>query len=261
MQQTNKRTLIISLPKRWGKAFPVGPGDHIQLDLQADGSVLMRPHGVTGGAPAAAVLGAHGDLARVLDEVTTSYLKGATGLAVVGLSQWPRERLDALRQGLRERFGAEIVDEGNDAVEARFLGADRPEQVEIAGRRLVRLLAEALRGTPVDPVIVERCRLLATRHILQGALESPRHGRIGPIVLHLAALASVVPMGSPERDDAWAAAMQRAGMAALAGARVQVADHPVADACDAWAAAAAHSLVPLAGLAEGGGNPRSTIDA
>lgn len=252
VQQTNKRTLIISLPKRWGTAFPVGPGDHIQMELQADGTVILRPHAAASAARPAVIPAAHGDMGRVMDDVATRFLQGAAGLAVEGLSLWPRPLLDALRADLRDRFGAEIVDEGTDAIEARFLGADRPEQLEIAGRRLLRLIGEALRGMPVDLVVVDRCRLLAMRHLMQASGESARNLRIGPVVLHLAALASLVPVGDGS-GEAWSEALLLAGAAALSGGKVQAPELHTHVPSDAWAAAAIHSLAPLAG--RGGPEP------
>ena len=200
VQATNKRTLIISIPKRWGSAFPVSAGDHLQLDLQSDGTVIMRRHGASLAAP---ILDASGKNAHlILEQVVEPFFQGSPGIGIQGLGAWPSEEIATLHAGLRERYGAEISDETSDTLDAIFLGADRPEQLMLAGRRLIQLASDALRGTRVRDVDIERNRILAYRLALMSKKSRLADLAPGSIVLHLASVAAVANAIAPAEGPA-----------------------------------------------------------
>jgi hypothetical protein len=225
VQETNKRTLIISLPKRWGSKFPVAAGDHVQLDLQSDGSVLMRRDGQTGARHAVEVSAAFRDIPEVLDLLVDPFLSGSFSIEVRGLHDWSSARVGDLRDAMRRRFGAEVTEEANEHLQVRFIGADRPDQLEAVARRLVRLAGAQLRGEPVEAESVRRQHLLANRlAFLAASLPGDRRfdARLCHAVLRVAHLVDLLAAAGhgaavQEAHVAW---FERAALAALEGKRV-----------------------------------------
>lgn len=250
VQETNKRTLIISLPKRWGDRFPVTAGDHVQLELQADGSVIMRRQGPGASpTPPAIVAGGLGP-DEVLARMAGPFLQGVSSLAITDVRTWSEADTGRFRLAARERFGGEVTDEPGDELQVLFLGADRPEQLAVACRRLVQLACAALAGEDVDAQAIERHRMLGARLLFLAGRrpDAAFDTAAATIVLQLGAMASMIASAAPGRPPASPAAIEafrEAALAALQGhGPTPIPAAAEAQGSDWLACAAARSLSP-----------------
>jgi len=152
VQETHKRTLIISLPKKWRERFPVQGGDQVLLSLQGDGILLVRPSG-SGGPRFPCVTAVAGGAAQAKSRLSALYIGGAPGVLVEGCAA---ADLEGIRAHVLAFIGAELVEESAGSLAVQFLGGESRFTAPRALQRLWALAQGNMAGTPVEPTEVSR---------------------------------------------------------------------------------------------------------
>jgi phosphate uptake regulator len=156
LTSVGRRSFAVVLPKEWAKSNSLEPGDPVLIEVQSDGSLLLRP--VISGQRAAVqttkVIGVGATLRR---EITAAYLAGYDRIVLRSEEPLSSTDREVVRRTVRGLTGAEVVSESNNEIEIQVLldtSAVEPEKVASRQNALVanniEIVAEAIAEWSAD---------------------------------------------------------------------------------------------------------------
>lgn len=156
LTSVGRRSFAVVLPKEWVGRAGLRPGDSILMEVQRDGSLLLRP-----GASEARAAQQTVKVIRVgttlRREITAAYLAGYDRILLRSDVPFSSADREVVRRTVRGLTGAEVVSESNNEIEIQILldtSAVEPEKVASRQNALVanniEIVAEAIDGWSGD---------------------------------------------------------------------------------------------------------------
>ncbi len=156
LTSVGRRSFAVVLPKEWAKSNSLEPGDPVLIEVQSDGSLILRPStvGQRAAVQTTKVIGVGATLRR---EITAAYLAGYDRIVLRSEEPFSSSDREVVRRTVRGLTGAEVVSESNNEIEIQVLldtTAVEPEKVASRQNSLVanniEIVAEAIAGWSAD---------------------------------------------------------------------------------------------------------------
>ncbi len=156
LTSVGRRSFAVVLPKEWAKSNSLEPGDQVLIEVQSDGSLVLRPSttGQRAAPQSTKVIKVGSTLRR---EITAAYLAGYDRIVLRSEEPFSSSDREVVRRTVRGLTGAEVVSESNNEIEIQVLldtSAVEPEKVASRQNALVanniEIVAEAIAGWSAD---------------------------------------------------------------------------------------------------------------
>lgn len=118
IQVTGGSTHVVSLPKKWVDRNGLGRSDTLAIHEEADGSLLVVPHGEARAKSRRIVLDAPDPVNEdvIVRQLVGAYLAGADEIHLRSKGRMDPKVRQIIRNTIRDLVGVEILEEGSDSV-------------------------------------------------------------------------------------------------------------------------------------------------